>query len=261
MKRKKDDDPPPPKAKRNEGKAVDREFPSLFAQTQTSLFKNTAFEASDDDFKKLYYLEKITSISSICFIADFAIYKNIRTTLKATKKDISAPGPSNVVTSNKTPMPTVNKDTSAQAVSPAPIPSTSCTSASIKTSKKYQGKVDKTEALKKEKGKNKTTGNEQKQVRCPSCGETDHSRSSSKLCPMNKSKTELPKPKGESTSLTQSELDKYASKRYMTTVSSMAKQYEALVRNYYALLMKVELSDIFLMSYQKRLLLTSVVIV
>ncbi|ORE18168.1 hypothetical protein BCV71DRAFT_160177, partial [Rhizopus microsporus] len=32
-------------------------------------------------------------------------------------------------------------------------------------------------------------------VRCPSCGGTDHSRSSSKLCPMNKSKTKLPNPK------------------------------------------------------------------
>ncbi|WP_461043429.1 hypothetical protein, partial [Streptomyces sundarbansensis] len=36
----------------------------------------------------------------------------------------------------------------------------------------------------------------------------------------------------ESTSLTQSDLDKYASKGYMTIVSSMAKQYETLVRNY-----------------------------
>ncbi|CEG72553.1 hypothetical protein RMATCC62417_08096 [Rhizopus microsporus] len=36
----------------------------------------------------------------------------------------------------------------------------------------------------------------------------------------------------ESTSLTQSDLDKYASKGYMTIVSPMAKQYEILVRNY-----------------------------
>ncbi|CEJ02497.1 hypothetical protein RMCBS344292_16499 [Rhizopus microsporus] len=36
----------------------------------------------------------------------------------------------------------------------------------------------------------------------------------------------------ESTSLTQSDLDKFASKGYMTIVSSMAKQYEILVRNY-----------------------------
>ncbi|CEG68571.1 hypothetical protein RMATCC62417_04808 [Rhizopus microsporus] len=36
----------------------------------------------------------------------------------------------------------------------------------------------------------------------------------------------------ESTSLTQSDLDKYASKEYMDIVSSMAKQYETLVRNY-----------------------------
>ncbi|CEG78831.1 hypothetical protein RMATCC62417_13374 [Rhizopus microsporus] len=35
----------------------------------------------------------------------------------------------------------------------------------------------------------------------------------------------------EYTSLTQSDLDKYASKGYMTIVSSMAKQYETLVRN------------------------------
>ena len=36
----------------------------------------------------------------------------------------------------------------------------------------------------------------------------------------------------ESTFLTQSDLDKYARKGYMTIVSSMAKQYETLVRNY-----------------------------
>ena len=30
--------------------AVDRELLSLFAQTQANLFKNTAFEARDDDF-------------------------------------------------------------------------------------------------------------------------------------------------------------------------------------------------------------------
>ncbi|KAL4209026.1 hypothetical protein AB4K20DRAFT_1908131, partial [Rhizopus microsporus] len=38
MKRKKGDNPPPPKVERNKGKAVDRGFPSLFAQTQTNLF-------------------------------------------------------------------------------------------------------------------------------------------------------------------------------------------------------------------------------
>jgi ribosomal protein L37AE/L43A len=243
--------------------------------------------------------------------------------LKAAKEDISAPGPSNVVINEKTYMPAVNKDASVQAVLLAPTPSTSCTSAPIKASKKYQDKVAKSEALKKEKEKNKMTGNEQKQVRCPSCGGTDHSRSSSKLCPMNKSKTKLPKPKDtvektfiiktslantckypkfvtliqevvdhitqlvytgsvfanyyflellkngeelpvvtqnlfynifsifagqgkhafdsiqksfktlcESTSLTQSDLDKYASKIYMTITSSIAKQYETLVRNY-----------------------------
>ncbi|KAL4207993.1 hypothetical protein AB4K20DRAFT_1979142 [Rhizopus microsporus] len=96
--------------------------------------------------------------------------------IKVAKEDTSAPGPSNVVINEKTSMPAVNKDTSVQAVLPAPTPSTSCTSAPIKASKKYQDK-------------NKTTINEQKQVRCPSCGGTDHSRSSSKLCPMN---NELP---------------------------------------------------------------------
>ena len=123
------------------------------------------------------------------------IDKNIRTTLKAAKEDTSAPGPSNVAINEKTSMSAVNKDTSVQAVLPAPTLSTSCTSAPIKTSKKHQDKVDKTEALKKEKEKNKMTTNEQKQVRYPSCGGTDHSRSSRKLCPMNKPKTKLPKPK------------------------------------------------------------------
>ncbi|CEI85579.1 hypothetical protein RMCBS344292_00039 [Rhizopus microsporus] len=257
-------------------------------------------------FKKLHYLEK-----------------NIRTTLKAIKKDTSAPGPSNVVINEKTSILIVNKNTSVQTVLPAPTPSTSYTSAPIKTSKKYQDKIDKTKALKKEKEKNKSTTNEQKQVRCPSCGGTDHSRSSSKLYPMNKSKTKLPKPMDtvektfviktplaktcrypkfvtliqevvdhitqlvyassiftnyyflellengeelpvvtqnmfynifsifagqgryvsdsikksfktfcESTSLTQSDLNKYASKGYMTIVSSMAKQYETLTSPY-----------------------------
>ncbi|KAG1178661.1 hypothetical protein G6F70_002894 [Rhizopus microsporus] len=87
----------------------------------------------------------------------------------------------------KTSMLAVNKDTSVQTVLPAPAP--------INTSKKYQDKIDKTETLKKEKEKNKITGNEQKQLRCPFCGGTDHSRSSSKLCPMNKSKMKYPKPK------------------------------------------------------------------
>ena len=104
-------------------------------------------------FKKLRYLEKITSISSFCSITGFAIDKNIRTTLKAVKKGTSAPGPSNVVINEKTSMSAVNKDTSVQAVLPAPTPSTSCTSAPIKASKKYQDKVDKAEALKKEKKK------------------------------------------------------------------------------------------------------------
>ena len=38
--------------------AVDREFPSLFAQTQTNLFKSTAFEVSDDDFQEAPLLRK-----------------------------------------------------------------------------------------------------------------------------------------------------------------------------------------------------------
>ncbi|KAG1201461.1 hypothetical protein G6F70_003138 [Rhizopus microsporus] len=298
MERKKDNDSPPPKAKQNKGKVVDRGFPSLFAQPQANLFKNTAFEASDDDFQETPLLRKD---------------KSAHTTLKDAKEDTSAPGSSNVVINEKTSLSAVNKDTSVQAVLPAPN----------KASKKYQDKVDKAEALKKEKEKNKATTNEQKQVRCPSCGGTDHSRSSNKLCPMNKSKMKLPKPKDtvektfviktslantckypkfvtliqevvdhitqlvyassifanyyflellengeelpvlthnlfhnissifsgqgkhvsdsikksfktfyESTSFTQSDLDKYASKRYMTIVSSMAKQYETLVRNY-----------------------------
>ncbi|CEG81587.1 hypothetical protein RMATCC62417_15772 [Rhizopus microsporus] len=166
MKRKKDDDPPHSKAKRNKGKR--------------SLFKNTAFEASDDGFQETKLLRKD---------------KNIHTTLKAAKEDTSASGPSNAVTSEKTSMPIASKDTSVQAVLPAPIPSTSCTSAPIKASKEYQDRVDKTEPLKKEKEKSKALSNEQKQVRCPSCGGADHSRSSSKLCPMNKAKMKLPKPK------------------------------------------------------------------
>ncbi|CEI99644.1 hypothetical protein RMCBS344292_13727 [Rhizopus microsporus] len=265
---------------------------------RTSLFKNTAFEASDDDFQETPLYRKD---------------KNIRTTLKAAKGDTSASGPSNVVINEKTSMPAVNKDTSVQALY----------SCSYQDVKKYQDKVDKNETLKKEEEKNKTTTNEQKQVRCPSCGGIDHSCSSSKLCPMNKSKTKLPKPKVtvektfviktslantcrypkfvtlvqevvdyitqlvyagsifanycflgllengeelpvvtqnlfynvffifagqgkhasdgikksfktfyESISFTQSDLDKYASKEYMTIVSSMAKQYETLVRNY-----------------------------
>ncbi|CEI92967.1 hypothetical protein RMCBS344292_07212 [Rhizopus microsporus] len=94
MKRKKDDDPPPPKAKRN---------------------KEKAFEASDDDFQETPLLRKD---------------KNIRTTLKAAKEDIFAPGPSNIVINEKTSILIVNKDTSVQAVSPAPTPSTSCASCS-----------------------------------------------------------------------------------------------------------------------------------
>ncbi|CEG65041.1 hypothetical protein RMATCC62417_01911 [Rhizopus microsporus] len=95
--------------------AVDRGFPSLFAQTQTNLFKNTAFEASDDDFQESPLLRKD---------------KNIRITLKVAKEDTSVPGPSNVVINEKTSMPAVNKDTSAQAVLPAPTPT--------KVSKKYR---------------------------------------------------------------------------------------------------------------------------
>ncbi|CEI96053.1 hypothetical protein G6F70_002271 [Rhizopus microsporus] len=115
MKRKKDDDPSPPKAKRNKGK-----------------------EAGDNNFQEAPLLRKD---------------KNICTTLKAAKENTSAPGPSNVVINEKTSMPAVNRDTSVQAVLPAPTLSTSCTSTPIKASKKYQDKVDKAEALKKEKRK------------------------------------------------------------------------------------------------------------
>ncbi|ORE05167.1 hypothetical protein BCV72DRAFT_331555 [Rhizopus microsporus var. microsporus] len=155
MKRKKGDDPPSPKAKHSKRKAiplaVDRGFPSLFAQTQTNLFKNTSFEASDNDFQGTPLFRKIVVIN-----------KNIRTTLKSVKEDTSAPDPSNAVTSNKLPVSTVNKATSVQDVLLAPIPYTCCIFAPIKIFKKYQDKVNKTEAFKKEKEKNKTTPNEQK---------------------------------------------------------------------------------------------------
>ena len=73
--------------------------------------------------------------------------------MKAVKEDTSAPDPSNVVINEKAFIPTVNKDTSVQTVLRALTTSTNCTSAPIKTSKKYQDKIDKTEALKKEKRK------------------------------------------------------------------------------------------------------------
>ncbi|CEI87199.1 hypothetical protein RMCBS344292_01617 [Rhizopus microsporus] len=97
-------------------------------------------------FKKLHYLEKFH-----LFTTDFAIDKNIRTTLKAVKEDTSAPGPSNAVINEKTSIPIANKDISVQAVLSAPTPFTSCTSALIKAPKKYQDKVDRTEALKKKR--------------------------------------------------------------------------------------------------------------
>ncbi|CEG79589.1 hypothetical protein RMATCC62417_14037 [Rhizopus microsporus] len=93
-------------------------------------------------FKKLYYLEKTRT--SVLF-------------WKLPKEDTSAPGPSNAAINEKTVMPAVNSDTDIQAILPTPTPSTSCTSALVKTPKKYQDKVDKTEALKKEKEKNKAT--------------------------------------------------------------------------------------------------------
>ncbi|PHZ13283.1 uncharacterized protein RHIMIDRAFT_237295 [Rhizopus microsporus ATCC 52813] len=95
MKRKKDDDPPPPKAKRNKGKA------------------------NDDGFQETPLLRK---------------GKNVHTALKAAKEDTSSPGPLNAVINENASMPVVNKDTSAQAVLPAPITSTSCTSTPIKAS-------------------------------------------------------------------------------------------------------------------------------
>ncbi|CEG68570.1 hypothetical protein RMATCC62417_04807 [Rhizopus microsporus] len=76
--------------------AVDRGFSSLFVQTQANLFRNTAFEASDDDFQETPLLRKD---------------KNIRTNLKAVKEDTSS-GLSNVVINEKTSIPIVNKDTS-----------------------------------------------------------------------------------------------------------------------------------------------------
>ncbi|CEG79938.1 hypothetical protein RMATCC62417_14343 [Rhizopus microsporus] len=216
---------------------------------QTNLFKNTAFEASDDDFQETPLLRK------------------------AAKEDTSAPGPSNAVTSVKASIPTVNKDMSAQDVLPAPIPSTSCISAPIKASKKYQDKVNKAEALKKEKkrtrrqamSKNKypkfvtliqevvdyiiqlvyavsifanyyflelLENGEGLPVVTQSlfyhkfsifAGQGKHAFDSIK----KNFKTFC-----ESTSPTQSNLDKYASMGYITIVSSMAKQYETLVRNY-----------------------------
>ncbi|CEI95914.1 hypothetical protein RMCBS344292_10088 [Rhizopus microsporus] len=116
--------------------AVDRGFPSSFAQTQTNLFKNITFEVCGDDFQETPLVRKD---------------KNIRTSLKAAKENASAPDPSNVVINKKVSMLAVNKDTSVQAVLPVPTPSTSSTSAPIKTSKKYQAKNDKAETLKKEK--------------------------------------------------------------------------------------------------------------
>ncbi|CEJ04233.1 hypothetical protein RMCBS344292_18200 [Rhizopus microsporus] len=59
--------------------------------------------------------------------------KSVHTSLKAAKEDTSAPDLSNAVTSKKTYMPAVNKDTSTQDVLPAPIPSTSRTFTPIKT--------------------------------------------------------------------------------------------------------------------------------
>ncbi|CEG81413.1 hypothetical protein RMATCC62417_15622 [Rhizopus microsporus] len=98
-------------------------------------------------------------------------------------------GPSNVIINKKTYMPAVSNTMSVEAVLPVPIPSTGCTSDSITTSQKCQSKADKTEALKK------ATSNEQKQVRCPFCGGTNHFHFSSKLCPMNKPKRSFQSPK------------------------------------------------------------------
>ncbi|CEI97429.1 hypothetical protein RMCBS344292_11561 [Rhizopus microsporus] len=210
--------------------AVDRRFSPLFVQTQANLFRNTAFEASGDDFQETPLLRK---------------YKNIRTNLKAVKED-----------------------TSASAVLPAPTPSTSCTSAPVKTSKKYQDKytVEKTFVIKTslantckypkfvtliqevvdhitqliyagsifanyyflellENGEELpvVTQNLFYNIFSIFAGQEKHASDSIK----KSFKTFC-----ESTSLTQSDLDKYASKEYMAIVSSMAKQYETLVRNY-----------------------------
>ncbi|ORE05927.1 hypothetical protein BCV72DRAFT_329867 [Rhizopus microsporus var. microsporus] len=259
MKQKKDDGPPLSKVKCNKRKAVDRGFTSLFAQTQTSLFKKKA---------------KITSISSICFITECC--NRQEHPLKIAKEDTSTPDLSDVATSDKASMPIINKDMSVQAVLSAPISSTSCTSAPIKAPKKYQDKVDKIEALKKEKEKIKTSSNEQKQPKDIVEKTSVIKTSLTNTCRYPKLVTliqevvdhvtqlngeELPvitqnlfyniffifvgqgkhasdsikknfRAFCESTSLTQSDLGKYASKGYTTIVSSMAKQYETLVHNY-----------------------------
>ena len=143
-------------------------------------------------FKKLHYLEKakITSISSICFITEYCKTRISVLLWKLLKKTHLFLVPQ-MLSSMKRHL--CLQSTKIQVFKLyylllllPPI----VLLAPIKTSKKYQDKVDKTEALKKEKEKNKMIRNEQKQVWCPSCGGTDHSRSSSNLCPMNKSKSQ-----------------------------------------------------------------------
>ncbi|ORE17561.1 hypothetical protein BCV71DRAFT_264665 [Rhizopus microsporus] len=126
--------------------------------------------------------------------------KNICTTLKAVKEDTSAPDPSNVVINEKAFIPTVNKDTSVQTfvtlIQEVVDHITQLVYADSIFANYYF-----LELL--ENGKH-----------------ASHSikKSFKTFC--------------ESISLNQSELDKYASKGYMTIVLSMAKQYETLVRNY-----------------------------
>ncbi|ORE01062.1 hypothetical protein BCV72DRAFT_339677 [Rhizopus microsporus var. microsporus] len=211
-------------------------------------------------------------------------HKNICATLKAVKENTSAPGPSNVVINEKTSMPTVNKDASVQDVLSAPIPSTGCVSApikalrNIKTSKlcpmnklktklpKLKDTVEKTsviktylantckypksvtliqevvdhitqlvyagsifanlyslELLENDKELPVVTQNPFNSIFSIFIGQEKHASDNIK---------KSYKAFCEFTSLSQSDLEKYANKGYMTIVSSMAKKYETLVCNY-----------------------------
>ncbi|PHZ12955.1 uncharacterized protein RHIMIDRAFT_312987 [Rhizopus microsporus ATCC 52813] len=96
--------------------AAGRGFPSLFAQTQTNLFKSTAFEASDDDFQDTPLFRKAECYNR----QEYACYLALQMLL-----------------SMKRHTPAVSYTLSVEAVLPAPIPSTGCTSDSITTTKKY----------------------------------------------------------------------------------------------------------------------------
>ena len=115
--------------------------------------------------------------------------------MKAAKEDTSAPGPSNVVINEKTSMSAVTKIQVFKLYYVLLLLPLTVLLLLSKPPKNIKTRLIRLKHLKRKKEKNKTTTNEQKQVRCPSCGGTDRSRSSRKLCPMNKSKTKLPKPK------------------------------------------------------------------